>query len=104
MRRLCVRLGLDPAEAKFGWGAVTDEQKEKEIHPMQYASQNTLYESEGVIAGRAARNADFGDVEREWKEEFGEDPGLVEEMVGLAMPRYRYLYERRWDAGNVENA
>jgi hypothetical protein len=98
VRRLCGRLGLEPSEVRFEWEAVSGEQKEKEIHPMQYASQNTLYESSGVIAGRAARGVDFGDVEMKWREEFGEDAGLVEEMVGLAMPHYRYLYERRWDA------
>jgi len=102
VRRLCVRLGLDPDKVAFEWDAVTGEQKEKEIHPMQYASQSTLYESSGVVAGKAARNSDFADVEGKWKEEFGEDAGLVGEMVGLAMPHYRYLYERRWSAGVVE--
>jgi hypothetical protein len=95
VRSLCVRLGLDPSKVRFEWDAVTSQQKENEIHPMQYASQNTLYESSGVIAGKAARNSDLGDVATKWKGEFGDDAGMVEEMVALAMPHYRYLYERR---------
>ena len=102
VRSLCVRLGLNPSEVRFEWDAATSEQKEKEIHPMQYASQNTLYESSGVIAGKAARGFDFTDVSVKWKEEFGEDAGLIEEMVGLAMPHYQYLHERRWSAGTGE--
>ena len=102
VRGLCVRLGLDPSKVRFEWDAVTREQKEKEIHPMQYASQTTLYESSGVIAGRAAKNSDFTDVSVNWKEEFGDDAGLIEEMVGLAMPHYQYLCERRWSSGSVE--
>jgi hypothetical protein len=102
VRRLCVRLGLDPTKVRFVWEAVSGEQREREIHPMLYASQSTLYESEGVIAGRAARNCDFADLGVKWREEFREDAGLVGEMVGLAMPHYQYLYERRWSAGSVE--
>lgn len=102
VRSLCVRLGLDPLKVRFEWDAVTSEQKEKEIHPMQYASQNTLYESSGVIPGKAAKESDFSDVSVKWKEEFGDDAGLVEEMVALAMPHYQYLYKRRWSAEAVE--
>lgn len=102
VRSLCVRLGLDPSKVKFEWDAATGEQKEKEIHPMQYASQNTLYESSGVIAGKAAKDFDFTDVSVKWKEEFGDDAGLIEEMVGLAMPHYQYLRERRWSAKSIE--
>lgn len=98
IRSLCVRLGLDPKQLKFEWDAVTDKQKEKDIHPMLYASQNTLFESSGVMAGRAAKNSDLTGVSEKWKEEFGEDAGLVEEMVALAEPHYRYLYEKRWNA------
>lgn len=102
VRSLCVRLGLDPSKVQFEWDAASSEQKEKEIHPMQYASQNTLYESSGVIAGKAAKDFDFTDVSVKWKEEFGDDAGLIEEMVGLAMPHYQYLHERRWSAEAVE--
>lgn len=101
VRSLCVRLGLDPFKVQFEWDAATSEQKEKEIHPMQYASQDTLYESSGVIAGKAAKNFDFTDASVKWKEEFGDDAGLIEEMVGLAMPHYQFLHERRWSAGTV---
>jgi len=101
VQSLCVRLGLDPSQVRFEWDAATSEQKEKEIHPMQYASQNTLYESSGVIAERAAKNSDLVDAQVKWKNEFGDDAGLVEEMVALAMPHYQYLYEKRWHAGTV---
>lgn len=104
VRRLCAKLGLDPLKVRFGWDAVTSEQKEKDIHPMQYASQNTLYESSGVISGRAAKNCDLTDASEKWKKEFGEDVDLIEEMVALAMPHYRYLYERRWDAETVDES
>ena len=102
VRSLSVRLGLDPSMVRFEWDAATSQQKEKEIHPMQYASQNTLYESSGLVAGRAAKNSDFTDMLVKWKEEFGDDAGLVEDMVALAMPHYQYLYERRWSAGKVD--
>jgi hypothetical protein len=102
VRSLCVRLGLDSSKVRFEWEAATSEQKEKEIHPMQYASQTTLYESSGIIAGRAAKNSDFTDMSVKWKEEFGDDAGLIEEMVGLAMPHYQYLCERRWSSRSVE--
>lgn len=96
VRSLASKLGLDPAKVTFEWDAVTDRQKETEIHPMLYASQNTLYESSGVLAGRAAKNYDFTDVAGKWKEEFGIDAGMIEEMARVAEPHYRYLYERRW--------
>lgn len=96
VRNLAAKLGLDPAKVTFEWDAVTSQQKETEIHPMLYASQNTLYESSGVLAGRAAKNCDFTDVADKWKEEFGSDAGMIKEMVGVAEPHYRYLYERRW--------
>jgi hypothetical protein len=101
VRNLHVRLGLDPTKVRFKWDAVTEEQKEREIHPMLFASQNTLFESEGVIAGRAAKNSDFDGLEEKWREEFGEDAGLIGEMVGFAEPHYRYLYERRWKVGEA---
>jgi hypothetical protein len=69
---------------------------------MLYASQNTLFESSGLIAGRAAKISDFGDLEEKWSEEFGEDAGLIGQMVGFAEPHYRYLYERRWRVGEAE--
>jgi hypothetical protein len=99
VRSLLVRLGMDPEKVRFQWDAVTDEQKEKDIHPMLWASQSTLFESEGVIAGRAARNSDFDGLEEKWREEFGEDAGLIGEMVGVAEGHYRWLYERRWRGG-----
>jgi hypothetical protein len=96
VKKLCVRIGLDPESAVFSWKAVTKEQKEGEIHPMLYASQNTLFESEGVDAGKAKGEGDLVEEERAWEEEFGGDVGLVREMVGIAEPFYRWLYERRW--------
>ena len=96
VRNLCSKLGINAAKVKFEWDAVTAEQKEKEIHPMMYASQNTLYESSGIIAGKAGKNCDFSAVAEEWEEEFGDDAELIEEMVGVAEPHYRYLHERRW--------
>jgi hypothetical protein len=101
VRRLLVRLGLDPERVKFEWEAVTDEQKEMEIHPMLYASQSTLFESEGVIVGRAAKNSDLEGLEEKWREEFGQDAGLIGEMVEIAERHYRWLYERRWRGGEV---
>jgi len=94
--KLCVRVGLDPERAVFRWDAVTGKQREEEIHPMLYASQNTLFESEGVVAGKAVREGNAVVEEMKWEEEFGEDVGLVREMVQLAEPFYRWLYERRW--------
>jgi hypothetical protein len=101
VRRLCVRLGLNPEEVRFRWEAVSGEQREREIHPMLWASQSTLFESGGVIAGRAARNSDLDGLEEKWREEFGEDAGLVGEMVGVAEGHYWWLYERRWRGGGV---
>jgi hypothetical protein len=102
VRSLCARLGLDPSKVRFEWDAVTSQQEGNDIHPMQYASQTTLYESSGVIAGRAAKNSDLDRLTVKWKEEFGDDAALIEEMVTLAMPHYKYLHDRRWDAGTLD--
>jgi len=92
---LCGKLGLDAGRACFAWEGVTKEQRE-EMHPMLYASQNTLFESEGVDSGKAKGKGGLVKEERAWEEEFGADVGLVKEMVGIAEPFYRWLYERRW--------
>jgi hypothetical protein len=91
VRALCGRVGLDGGRACFGWKAVTGVQRE-EMHPMLYASQGTLFESEGVDSGKA----DLGREEVAWEEEFGDDVGLVREMVGIAGTFYWWLHERRW--------
>jgi len=96
VRKVCVRLGLDPEKAVFRWDAVTGEQREEEIHPMLYASQNTLFESQGVVVEKASGEGDQVVEERAWEEEFGDDVGLVRETVQLAEPFYQWLYERRW--------
>lgn len=102
VRKVCSKIGLDPALARFEWDVATTKDDSKrewngeEIHPMQYASQNTLYESSGVDAGLAARNVDLKEAERKWEAEFGDDLELIEEMVELAEPHYRYLFERRF--------
>jgi hypothetical protein len=94
VKELCGKLGLEAGRACFEWEAVTREG----MHPMLWASQGTLFESEGVLAGKSQTNGE-GDLEEEekaWEEEFGGDVGLVREMVGIAEPFYRWLYERRW--------
>jgi hypothetical protein len=96
VRGLCAGLGLDPERVCLKWEAVTKEQRDTEIHPMLYASQNTLFESKGVDAGRAKKELDLVKEEKAWEEEFEDDVGLIREMVGIAGPFYRWLYERRW--------
>jgi len=96
VRGLCARLGLDPERVCLKWEAVTKEQRDTEIHPMLYASQNTLFESKGVDAGRAKGEVDSVKEEKAWEQEFGDDVGLVREMAGIAEPFYRWLYEKRW--------
>ncbi|KAK7967892.1 uncharacterized protein PG986_002169 [Apiospora aurea] len=94
-RRLCARLGLDPARACLAWDAPTAEERGG-MHPAYYASQRFLVESSGVDASRAGTNRDLEAEMRGWEAEFGEDVGMVREMVDLAMPHYRYFYERRF--------
>lgn len=121
VKEVCAKIGLQGEAVRFEWDACTTatatsisttETSERdlasaststtrqwsgeEIHPMQYASQNTLYESSGVRAGLAAKNLDLDEVVRGWEEEFGDDVGLVSEMVGLAEKHYRWLFERRF--------
>ena len=94
VKTLCGRIGLEGRRACFGWEAVAREG----MHPMLWASQNTLFESEGVDAARAKEAGNLVEEERAWEEEFGGDVGLVREMVGIAEPFYRWLFERRWKA------
>ncbi|KAK8065201.1 hypothetical protein PG997_011948 [Apiospora hydei] len=94
-RCLCARLGLDPARACLVWEAPAAEERGG-LHPAYYASQRFLIESSGVDASRAGSNRDLDAEMRGWEAEFGEDVGMVREMVDLAMPHYRYLYERRF--------
>lgn len=93
--QLSGKLGLDPEKIKFEWEAVGEKEKEG-IHPMQFASQKTLFESSGVEAGKAGKNLDLANEAEKWEGEFGDDAGLVREMIGLAEGHYQWLYERRW--------
>ncbi|KAM0722574.1 hypothetical protein Q7P37_002015 [Cladosporium fusiforme] len=105
VRVVCSKIGLDPSQVLFEWDvAAVKEDSTREwngevIHPMQYASQDTLYRSSGVDAGLAARNVDLEEGRGKWEDEFGEDVGLVREMVRLAEPHYRFLNERRFVVG-----
>lgn len=101
VRQLGGKLGLDPEKAKFEWEAVGEKEKEG-IHPMQFASQKTLFESSGVEAGRAGKNLDLAKEAEKWEGEFGEDAGLVGEMVKFAEGHYRWLWERRWKGDGSE--
>ena len=94
VRHLCSKIELDPDEAQFSWAAASKEVREN-LHPMFYASQKSLVDSAGIDPRKAARNRDLDAEEGLWDAEFGEDVALVREMVDLAMPHYRYLYERR---------
>ncbi|KAK7972290.1 hypothetical protein PG988_006424 [Apiospora saccharicola] len=94
-RRLCGRLGLDPEQACLSWDPPTTKERAA-MHPAYYASQRFLIESSGVDATRAGRNRDLEAEVRGWPEEFGEDVGMIREMVDLAMPNYRYLLGRRF--------
>ncbi|KAK3674863.1 hypothetical protein LTR78_005207 [Recurvomyces mirabilis] len=99
VRHLCTLLGLDPTEAKFSWPALTAEGK-REMHPSYYISQTRLKESSGVMPELATRNRDLegerkGWVKGWWREFGREDVEMMEEMVGLAMPNYEWLWERR---------
>lgn len=92
VRNLCGRIGLEGGRVCFGWEAVTREG----VHPMLWASQNTLFGSERVDAGKAKGEEDLVEEERSWEEGFGDDVGLVREMVGIAEPFHQWLHERRW--------
>ncbi|KAK6848786.1 hypothetical protein PG995_012619 [Apiospora arundinis] len=94
-RHLCSKLGLDPESACLSWKATSAEEKAK-LHPMEYASQRFLIDSTGIDESRAAKNQDMEALVQGWPAEFGEDVGLVREMVDFAMPHYQYLYERRF--------
>lgn len=95
IKQLCVKLGLDPDQAQFTWPAISQGERTQLDHGF-YASQRYLLESSGVDSGRAAKNLDLEAEQSRWEAEFGEDVKLVTEMVDLAMPHYRYLYERRF--------
>lgn len=115
VREVCGKIGLQGEAVRFEWDACTTTDAStdtsegdstststkrqwggEEIHPMQYASQNTLYESSGVRAGLAAKNLDLDEIVRGWEEEFGDDVGLVREMVELAEGHFRWLFKRRF--------
>lgn len=94
VRHLCSQIGLERDEVYTSWATPTDEER-KEIHPMFYASQCTLIESNGIVPARAGKNMDMMEEVRKWDAEFGEDLGLIREAVDAATPHYRYLYEKR---------
>lgn len=95
-RQLCLKLGLDPAQAIFSWPTPSQEEKDK-LHPNEYASQKNLIDSTGVDPSKAAKNRDLDAEERQWDGDFGlEDAALVREMIKMATPHYQYLYERRF--------
>lgn len=102
VRKVSSKIGLDPAQVQFEWDAATvkDDSSRawngEDVHPMQFASQNTLYGSSGVDATLAAKNLDMNLVMEKWDEEFEEDLVLVKEMIELAEPHYRYLFEKRF--------
>jgi hypothetical protein len=94
VRNLCTRAGLDPAQAVFEWSVVSPAEKEK-IHPMQWASQSTLYESSGLRPELAAKNRDLDAEMKRWEDDFPGDAETMREMLELATPNYQYLYEKR---------
>lgn len=94
VREICKRLGLDPAKAQFSWPAMSEEEKSK-MHPMEFASAEELFKSTGPDAGRTEKNMQSELTKQHQEEEFGQDVGLIEELIRYAMPHYEYLWERR---------
>lgn len=97
VRLLCARMGLDPSQLHLSWTPPTEEEK-KEIHPMYYASQDTLINSSGPNSVHAAKNINLEEVDKGWDGEFGEDAALMRKLVELAMPHHQYLWEKRMKA------
>lgn len=96
LQRLCVRLGRDPAALRFAWPKITEAERST-VHPLFYASQNTLLESSGIDPGLAACNRDIQAEEDSWEADFGEDVQLVREMIRQAQVHYTWLRERKFD-------
>lgn len=95
IRHLADTIGLDPHLVTVSWPKLTQKGRE-EMHPVLLAVQNTLVESEGLDPSRAAKNVDVNIEEEKWRGEFGEEVAeLLGELVGMAMPHYLYLHERR---------
>lgn len=92
IRHLHTEIGLDSTKAYVSW---PDEGDRDKHHPMYYASQETLLNSTGLDASLAAKNRNLEEEESKWEEHFGEDVPLMKEMLGLAIPHYEYLYEKR---------
>lgn len=94
-RSLCEKLDLDPAQACLSWSAASEEEKNA-LHPMFLASQKNLIESEGPNPARAAPNIDFEREEQQWEEEFGADMAMLDEMIAIAIPHYRWFQSKRF--------
>lgn len=93
VERLCKRVGLEVGELQMEWEA---NRGGEGLHEMYYASQKTLVESERMLPQRAGKSVDIEMERQGWKEEFGDDLGLIEEAVDLTMEWYEWLHERRF--------
>ena len=71
------------------------EEKQK-LHPMHYASQSTLIESNGVDARMGAKGRGWDAKMEMWEEEFRDDVKILKDMVHLTMQDYDYLRGKRF--------
>jgi hypothetical protein len=93
VKDLCTKLDLNPAQLQRSWAKPTSEERAR-MHPSFYASQRVLIESEGIRPDLAKCNRDLDSEAKGWRADFGEDAEMVEEMIELALPHYKWLQER----------
>lgn len=54
-----------------------------------------MIDSTGFVDGKALKGSTDDMEGKHWEEESGDDVKLVNEMVDLCTPYYRYLHEKR---------
>lgn len=85
---------MEPVDCIFQWERMTEEAQEQLPGMLRYV-QSTLLNSEGVIREKAANDLNAEEEKLKWIAEFGDDAGLIQELVDLALPHYEYMYARR---------
>jgi hypothetical protein len=98
VRKYCRLVGLDETKLQFEWEPLSEEGLEKvaQTQPSQLRMRDTLFASTGIRVDKVAGSLDLETEVAKWKEEFGEEEGLLlKTWVLEAMPDYLYLRSKR---------
>lgn len=96
VRHICLQTGLDPDAVQYEW------ETREEPDPLKAIFLSTVYASNGILPGLAARGLELEVEKAKWKAEFGEEDGEnLTKYVLDAMPDYEYLLSQRTYLGHT---